>query len=1504
MSDRCKKSTKLSAKKKKYQRCQYVMNEGNSASVDDNNAIVKNQMATSMQKFCIDSNIMLNTARKCSITESHKRRRRFHPLRNLRRIFRRRTLAHADAIRPIVQQHQNYYHQNEGGHQQYPGDLTNVSTIRSLSAQSIDDDVLPDDLSDFQSSHLIRSANQSNLLAATKRAYYYAKDGAGKRLIHSGGAGGGGVMDLDTETDSDLTREMIDYQRSLSEGRLLDNDFSRETLSHSHDSVFSESATASSLSIVLKAELADALRKRKSRSDASDEDLGLPRSPSTPPRNGSHHVVDGQMNSTNNVGRHQHHSSLGLLSMASSEIYDDSMESSSFLSTSKSSYEIGKHDDIFPPEISLNSSRDSDTRLSHSAAKHKMAIRPKKKGPSRPPRKPTDTSNALPSMPEVNEDFLKSSNVIESYVNKSQSLPRGVTSITTSKTIEKHSNVSTTLNKQTKSRFGKTLYTSGFDGRDQKDVSDSNKSVLPSITKTDTRTLDSKREERTHSEEGFFRRFINRSGRKQKKERETSTAVDTDTLDVNKTSKKMETSTPAIKKSAELSIINVLSNVRANDMPIGAKSSYLPSNEINKSPKSLVMKNDKLRSGPISRQRYTKEIMDIEKTDPIETHSPQKLSPHSTRKEFATSYLRFSPTKSIQSQCDDESDSFVRTSHHRSEEMLNTATVSDPNAFNDVDEDTPAPYSVSLPKSVWPSENKFPQNVSRNGYGWGQCQQKISKLSGDQQQQHQIKSSSQTKGKMVEKSKSFRLYTKNFNNETTAQTRNESSKPSLCPSLPDLNASNRSPLARPSRYSSNRENLQSLRYLNNSGNNLNANANANANAKWTPTRSSSSSRISEQRYSNNRFEINDMNLIPTSKLYSTLNTSDEIASYDIEKDDTHLMPADQNPNLLQSVASSKTHHSIQNTNINEIEDNIDKIMKSSVVTVLKKSPTAELYQIKTNNGNVSLTTITKDDHESNGLNVATVENPPLLRHSTTATKLDLQVPSSSPPKKIISDIPEFMQIQLNRVDASRPKSCIEYSSTIVSSAVASNNNNATASSGPNEEDKERRFSNESIEISDKKKAISSSSMNAFNSNLNKSSESLKSGFGHQSRSSIGSQQLSRGSSTSDLNKTSIISDNHSSDDCLDLDLDDDNEGHLVIERRKSVSDKKLKFEQQIEKIQAEVKRSSIIGADKGVTPRKLSLEDDNSSTVVLRGKKSAKSSESADPTPELMKVFARRSLKIKDTDEYQVHDDAERELLNQKMNDSGGGGGANNDTNNNMNRINNAKNSNRFNTDSDKENNVSSGAQSSIPKVEIYIKPTNDKSGDASPKKDASIKNNVDMTSVKSIGKLFNGATANRFSSNPSNTAPSNNYRNSTAFFENLHNSPNNPAARNQKDAAPAPQDNGVVLIIEKNQGNNNENVNNSKFNSNSYNNNFTKNTTPIISNKIGQIQSSMNQRNSNEDTMTTTNVNSTKTTGTVSNNSADANNSSQDIDHKEKEYKGILERKAEWEKRASQAFK
>lgn len=684
-----------------------------------------------------------------------------------------------------------------------------------------------------------------------------------------------------------------------------------------------------------------------------------------------------------------------------------------------------------------------------------------------------------------------------------------MTNIIATKTVEKHSNISTTLTKQTKTKFGKSIFATSSNevhsGKEKKDVA--NDAITASLEQT------KRNDERNHSEEGFFRRFINRSGRKQKKERDTS--ADSDTHDAGKMpAKKVETSAPAIKKSAELSIINVLSNARANETPIGPKLSsnvYGSAEELDKnsSPKSLVMRNDKLRSGPIARQRYTKDItqtiIDSERmhsSDVIDAHSPmQKQSPHLMRKEFSTSYLRFSPTKSMMSQsCDGDSDKFVhRTSHYRSAEMLNTTTSSsicdsnntfdmdDLDVENDqqriVDDGISSHHSVSLPKTVWPNEtnNKFSPNVSRNGYGWGQCQQKISKMNAsDHHHQHQHQhqhhhhhhqqqhSSQQTKshvkGKPVEKSKSFRLYTKNFNNDAVAPARNEC-KTTLCPSLPDLNASNRSPLARPSRYSSSnqRENSQSLRFNTSSGNHLNVSSDANA-AKWTPTRSSSSSRISEHRISehrfgNTRFEINEMNLIPTSKLYSTLNTSDEIASYNIESDNANVL-SDENdgPNAIPVSTSKSHHHYNQNPNINEIEDNIDKIMKSSVVTVLKKSPTAELYQIKTNSGNVSLTTITTndetgggggggsgagDDGDNGALNVAMIENPPLLRHSTTA-KLDLQVPSLSPPKKIVSKIPEFMQIQLNRVDASRPKSCIEYSSSATSLA---SNNNATVSFG-------------------------------------------------------------------------------------------------------------------------------------------------------------------------------------------------------------------------------------------------------------------------------------------------------------------------------------------------------------------------------------------------------------------------------------------------------------------------
>lgn len=136
--------------------------------------------------------------------------------------------------------------------------------------------------------------------------------------------------------------------------------------------------------------MADVLRKRRNRPDASDEDLGLPRSPITPQR---------QKNAIN-----QSEGSLSLLSMVSSELDDESSTSviaaadgssgaanSSIASGKWSSSQDTSRNST--DEVDLDASvQSAGSKLSHSAARHKMAVRPKKKGPTRHHRKPIDVS--------------------------------------------------------------------------------------------------------------------------------------------------------------------------------------------------------------------------------------------------------------------------------------------------------------------------------------------------------------------------------------------------------------------------------------------------------------------------------------------------------------------------------------------------------------------------------------------------------------------------------------------------------------------------------------------------------------------------------------------------------------------------------------------------------------------------------------------------------------------------------------------------------------------------------------------------------------------------------------------------------------------------------------------------------------------------------------------------------------------------------------------------------
>lgn len=109
------------------------------------------------------------------ITETQKRRRFLHPLRNLRRIFRRRTVAHADTI-------QNNSH--------VPQPIRNSNTPSS---------------SDFINTG-IPTAGQGTAIG------FYPKD---KREHSADGL-------RNKEIAEELDREMTDYQRSFSEGRLIE----------------------------------------------------------------------------------------------------------------------------------------------------------------------------------------------------------------------------------------------------------------------------------------------------------------------------------------------------------------------------------------------------------------------------------------------------------------------------------------------------------------------------------------------------------------------------------------------------------------------------------------------------------------------------------------------------------------------------------------------------------------------------------------------------------------------------------------------------------------------------------------------------------------------------------------------------------------------------------------------------------------------------------------------------------------------------------------------------------------------------------------------------------------------------------------------------------------------------------------------------------------------------------------------------------------------------------
>ncbi|XP_021705318.1 uncharacterized protein LOC5565208 isoform X3 [Aedes aegypti] len=1204
------------------------------------------------------------------------RRKRFHPLRNLRRIFRRRTVSSADATpRQLLAKSQTHIH-------------------FATSGCSTTDATLP----------------RTGLgVPITIRA----DSGGGG----GGGSGGVGAGFYKRETyrlrdADDLDKEMSDYQRSLSEGRLVDSDISRDGLSQSHDSVFSESAgTASSLSITLKNELADVLRKRRKdrHNEASDEDLGLPQSPITPQRK--------------DRGINKSEGSLSILSMTSSDLDLEERSASNASghnllhldSSSSSTYNrsIDNQDGIDSPS----------SKLSHSAAKHKLAVRPKKKGPTRA-RPRARESSVLPATPEVNEDTFKLSTqdipaelpiMANEEEEKCHSLPYmnpGALTTTTHSVLTSSSSTSiinrspakqlppvssklsasASLSASSETHPNTTIYVNRNISKSY-DFNGHNADQF--ITEEIDQVTGGKKED-----DGFFKRILNYSFKKKKHEQGVKEDLSS-TIPVVSSRKEDNTSTVYITPGMSIApepTVKLTLPVCEADVP--DMSGY-----------------KKIKAGPAARQRvFPKDIFNAEVDTPREAQrysSNVEVNRHSTSSNGSGSIVISGDTKAVQ---------------HKSEEYLvSKSRKLSERSFDDEDdeEDVGRMYHSNVDKLKNPKI-----------YGLSPYQQRIAKIAVNQGESPK---ESPSKRKAVEKSKSFRVYSDSVSNNLT-NAKNLPSLPNLTNSLSIGNFTNNF-LETEHKFFSMTENINIANqkifkdYITNVDDQIGEDG-----------------RIISSNSSLQKFEINDNNLLnPREQEHvdhqpkSIVLTTNTIA------------PPEPNGILHKS-----------NQNISQIEETIDKLVSSPFVSIIK------------------------DAAGSND-------------------RLD-QVD----PQMVSNNVPEFMKIQLNRVDTPRSKSTV-----VLSTSTPLSSTTSTPSPSPalpltiaDESIKTRRFSNENIEITENKPPLppSAAIVAARNSfvEVPKSPPAFK-------RADVGSKRNS-------VNLTQEMADDRK----------------VILQRRTSVTEEKIKYERRIssssEDIKIERKKS---GSEELLEKRSSNYNSGSSSgdeLVVMRKKSIVDSIKDKDKdTPELMKVFARRSLKLRSDEEYRP---GEAKPLS--------------------------------NVDSDKEN------QSSEEKLDKIVKP------DSASMVSKSI--STGLTKEHTDGKTTpeNSSNENLRKSTPKPFGVPNRFgntanvqtKNTTSFVE------------LRKSLIPSP-----TVTASANVNNNN--------------NNFTKTPTDSNENSINAINNNNNNNNSNRHTIATMNQFNLNASNNNSNGSNNGNSATTiEAIGEASEFKGILQRRAEWEKRAKEGFK
>ncbi|XP_075165312.1 uncharacterized protein LOC142237787 isoform X2 [Haematobia irritans] len=1221
--------------------------------------------------------------------------------------------------------------------------------------------------------------------------------GSGNDSGTGGGCGGGGHISLAAKNSSASGGEMSDSQRSLSEGRLIDSDYSRDGLSQSHDSVFSESATASSLSIVLKAELADVLRKRRNRPDASDEDLGLPRSPASPQRrvlaktsasaggSGTGIATSSSLRTKQTTMEKQNEaSSLSLLSMNSAD-GDDLLASStateivqerSRYSRSSTMSSISMSSDILRHrDSSFGEARDevdlfsSDwQRLSHSAAKHKMAIRPTKKkgGPSRQHRRTLETS-----IPEANEDLSKLSNKKLLDIKdldakaKTRSLPPGVNA---AKLMEEHSSnisvkhnhtafkesnnqVTTTSTTKTSSNTKATKYSSTVVASNGNQTNATTITTGQSGTSNNIfgfRSLSSKAstmfesKEMTTSEEvtkkpevlkkpeplmadkpdpnametqesGFLRRLIHRNSKRsiakanagdeeseaiEAKQSEPKKLITSPMTMEAKTSSYTSSSfiqdvtksefsyisSPSEEKRKEASRGDFMSDSRSAFSPMASNflataTTMSTAHMAKEEKKAEELSPSKPKSGPAARQRYM----------------PQNISNENLAANNEN--LLSSSKESILSKSSG-SDMFQSTSIIREiTKQQNTSPFKGDHHFE------------KKPKIVGLSA--FQQKISKSNESFGRVSSNTSLTSLDQ-----VSSTTTTTTKMdqdemmvdgelcapvraqiyeqksrksVEKSKSFRAYGEE--KATSPPVHNN------MPSLPDLSLNLRVPYYKEFILQDSAE---------------------TGGYGATP----SPPEPADEKQTSLGFEINDNKLIkPDRKSFSNYdkNVILTTAPSGPVAGKTKLMsPAiSLGPTLSPSAAS--------NRNISEIESNIDMIVSSPFISVIRKSTNfSEQHMERTETTVVperirpTVLPLKKEKSlsEDNVLNSpstanVTLRDKPLHKQNLSfaqssgqvdglkemerksapapikttngfrnqnTTRRSSSVVETSEQQSQQPSVPEFMKIQLNRVDPMRSsKSNVVLAKNVKEPSGNINNSMLLSPRESSPDDDFRRLSSESVDINER----SSPEMEkrfpvVYHEAINKQATAgTKHCLGLPPKSPVkktmGMTMMSPPSQviTPTTPPTPTINERDSRHDIEThfklpeprISVTEENScNSLSLQERRRLFMSETKVEKKVEDLKFERKRSINEELSRKSVMKSESMEEKESPTengVILRKKSFASSSSHLsmngntlssstntsttnittnlnknDPTPELMKVFARRSLKIKDED--------------------------------------------------------------------------------------------------------------------------------------------------------------------------------------------------------------------------------------------------------------------------------